>query len=144
MLHSRVGSCGECYKLFTAKITSLTAYFSINFLSYAKSDVITAVESFITLAIVELTHNYTTRLKRLARDKHSSLLLKVVTRGRKKFYNIGARLTSETLKVSLMKIATFVRLSGTWTKLTTMSFVLSRNWWILNVTNPYQMTDAKR
>jgi hypothetical protein len=31
-----------------------------------------------------LTHNHQTRLERLARDKHSSLIRKLVTYGRKK------------------------------------------------------------
>jgi hypothetical protein len=38
-----------------------------------------------------LTRNHLIRLERLARDMHSSLLLKVVTYGRKKFHNIGHR-----------------------------------------------------
>jgi hypothetical protein len=32
-----------------------------------------------------------TRLERLARDKHSSLLRTLINYGRKKFYNIGPR-----------------------------------------------------
>ena len=36
-----------------------------------------------------LAHKQQTRLERLARDKHSCLLQKFVTYGRKKFYNIG-------------------------------------------------------
>ncbi len=39
------------------------------------------------LALIRKHH---TRLERLARDKHSSLLRKGVTYGRKKFYNIGS------------------------------------------------------
>ncbi len=38
-----------------------------------------------------LTHNQMTRLERLARDKHFSLLRKFVIYGRKKFYIIGPR-----------------------------------------------------
>jgi hypothetical protein len=38
-----------------------------------------------------LTCKHYTRLERLARDKHSSLLQKFVTYGRKKFYNIVPR-----------------------------------------------------
>ncbi len=38
-----------------------------------------------------LIHNHWTRLERLARDKHSSLLQKFVNYGQKKFYNIGPR-----------------------------------------------------
>jgi hypothetical protein len=36
-----------------------------------------------------LTHKYLTRLEKLARDKHSSLLQKSVNYDHKKFYNIG-------------------------------------------------------
>jgi hypothetical protein len=36
-----------------------------------------------------LDHKKLTRLERLARDKHSSVLQKFVTYGCKKFYNIG-------------------------------------------------------
>ncbi len=35
------------------------------------------------------TREHQTRLEKLARDKHSSLLQKFITYGRKKFYNIG-------------------------------------------------------
>jgi hypothetical protein len=38
-----------------------------------------------------LTHKYLTWLKRLARDKHNSLLQTFVNYSRKKFYNIGPR-----------------------------------------------------
>jgi hypothetical protein len=38
-----------------------------------------------------LTHKYQTRLKRLARDKHSSLSRKSVNYGRNKFYDTGPR-----------------------------------------------------
>jgi hypothetical protein len=38
-----------------------------------------------------LAHKQKTKLERLARYKHSSLLRKFVTYGRKKFYNIGPR-----------------------------------------------------
>ncbi len=38
-----------------------------------------------------LTHKHYTRLERLARDKRSSLLRKLITCGRKKFYNIDTR-----------------------------------------------------
>jgi hypothetical protein len=38
-----------------------------------------------------LTSKHETRLERLARDKHSSLLRKSVNYGQKKFYNIGPR-----------------------------------------------------
>jgi hypothetical protein len=44
------------------------------------------------------THKHQTRLERLARDKRSSLFWKVVTYGRKKFYNIGHRLFTECAK----------------------------------------------
>jgi hypothetical protein len=36
-----------------------------------------------------LTHKHKTWAERLARDKYSSLIRKVVTYGRKKFYNFG-------------------------------------------------------
>ncbi len=43
-----------------------------------------------------LTHKYKTRLERLARDKHSSLLRKSVNYGSKKFYSTGPwQLTSQ-------------------------------------------------
>ncbi len=38
-----------------------------------------------------LTHKHYTRLERLNRNKHSSLLRTFVNYGRKKFYNIGCR-----------------------------------------------------
>jgi hypothetical protein len=38
-----------------------------------------------------LAHIHLTRLERLYRDKHFSVFLKVVTYGRKKFYNIDSR-----------------------------------------------------
>jgi hypothetical protein len=41
-----------------------------------------------------LTNNHYTRLERLVRDKHSSLLRKFVNYGQKKFYNIGPRVQS--------------------------------------------------
>jgi hypothetical protein len=37
-----------------------------------------------------LTHKHQTRLERLAKDKHSSLLRTLVNYGRKTFYNIGS------------------------------------------------------
>jgi hypothetical protein len=43
----------------------------------------------LTLVGSGLIHKHWTRLERLASDKCSSLLQKVVNYGRKKFYNIG-------------------------------------------------------
>jgi hypothetical protein len=43
------------------------------------------------LHLGRLLHYPQTRLERLARDKHTSLLRTFVNYGRKKFYNIGAR-----------------------------------------------------
>ncbi len=48
-----------------------------------------APERWFTQVGSSLTHKYQTRLERLNRDKHSSLLQKSVSYGQKKFYNIG-------------------------------------------------------
>ncbi len=49
-----------------------------------------------------LTHKYYTRLERLARDKHSSLLRKSVNYDRNKFYDTGSR--SRPLCLSLIMV----------------------------------------
>ncbi len=48
-----------------------------------------ATERWFTWVGSGLTCNHYTRMDRLARDKHSSLLRKFVNYGQKKFYNIG-------------------------------------------------------
>jgi hypothetical protein len=53
----------------------------------------TAPSRCFTQVSSSLARQYLTRLERLARDKRSSLLWKVVIYGRKKFYNIGHRST---------------------------------------------------
>jgi hypothetical protein len=45
----------------------------------------------VLLSLLDLPTNIRLGWKWLARDKRSSLLRKVVTYGRKKFYNIGPR-----------------------------------------------------
>jgi hypothetical protein len=44
-----------------------------------------------TLELAPCTHKHATRLERLARDKHSSLLRKFVIYGRKKCFNVDFR-----------------------------------------------------
>ncbi len=48
----------------------------------------------------DLRHIHQIRLERLARDKHSSLLRKLVNYGRKKFYEIGPRCKQTQLLVA--------------------------------------------
>ncbi len=48
---------GQYYTLFTAVITPLKAYFTMILTELRRSDVITAVESFITLATELLVKN---------------------------------------------------------------------------------------
>jgi len=56
------------------------------------SAVIPSIGIFSTLGQAPgFTHKHQARFERLARDKHSRLLWKVVTYGRKKFYSIGHR-----------------------------------------------------
>jgi hypothetical protein len=50
------------------------------------------------------THKHCTRLERLARDKHSSLLRKFVNYNCKKFYNIGPRLQEIVVTMSTAKM----------------------------------------
>jgi len=51
-----------------------------------------------------LTHKRWTRLERLARDKHSSLLQKYVNYGHKKFYNTGPGMFRNFYLVKFPKI----------------------------------------
>ncbi len=67
-----------------------------------------------------LNHKHQTRLERLARDKHSSLLGSFVNYGRKKLYNIDTRLeTAGAKRVSSTKL-----LIGNAVKVTIPIFVL--------------------
>jgi hypothetical protein len=45
--------------------------------------------------LLDLAHKHKTRLAKLARDKHSSLLRTFVNYGRKKFYEIGTNVCRE-------------------------------------------------
>jgi hypothetical protein len=51
-----------------------------------------------------VTHKHCTRLERLFKDKHSSLLRIFPDYGRKKFYNIGPREGARTLSLTTLNI----------------------------------------
>jgi hypothetical protein len=60
-----------------------------------------------------LSHIHLTKLERLDRDKHSGVFLKVVTYGRKKFYNIGTRANvTKTAVVIHYPLFSLIAMSG--------------------------------
>jgi hypothetical protein len=92
---------GQCYKAFygrksriLVKSWSVCSWqaFSLLFFGKARSLPLSAApERCFTWVFSCLTCKHYTILERLARDKHSSLVQKIVTYGCKKFYNIGPR-----------------------------------------------------
>jgi len=69
-------------------LSMLFLYINCLFCSYL---ILAFVALLSFLAILSKSYRCSTRLERLARNKHSSWLRKLVNYGRKKFYNIGPR-----------------------------------------------------
>ncbi len=94
---------GQCYKTFLYVIYGLVISQSVCPWQYCQPGLMfvgkagslpqsaASERCFICLGS-SLTSKYQTRLERLARDKHCSILRKFANYGRKKIYNIGPRL----------------------------------------------------